>query len=149
MGTLAQKLAYTVKSVNDITKALEEKGFNMSNVELYRYGELIRLIKGNSSGDNPNVENKSLISGVELDKAVFLSNKMYCFNSQDLKLNGIITQKEVLVTSDKVTQKLKEQTLFNSIKVTASNRKLTNVCLTQKEVLVSNIQDLEKKQEDN
>ena len=50
MGTLAQKLQYTMNSINDIQKALEEKGFDMSDVELSRYGDLIRLITGSNSG---------------------------------------------------------------------------------------------------
>ena len=50
MGTLIQKLQYTLDSVDDIQKALEEKGFDMSDVELSRYGDLIRLITGSNSG---------------------------------------------------------------------------------------------------
>ena len=50
MGTLAQKLQYTMNSINDIQKALEEKGFDLSDVELSRYGDLIRLITGSNSG---------------------------------------------------------------------------------------------------
>ena len=50
MGTLAQKLQYTLDSIDDIQKALEEKGFDMSDVELSRYGDLIRLITGSNSG---------------------------------------------------------------------------------------------------
>ena len=49
MGTLAQKLQYTLDSIDDIQKALEEKGFDMSDVELSRYGALIRLITSSSS----------------------------------------------------------------------------------------------------
>lgn len=48
MGTIAQKLQYTVNAVDDIQKALEEKGFDMTDVELSRYGDLIRLITGSS-----------------------------------------------------------------------------------------------------
>ena len=60
MGTLAQKLQYTLDSVNDIQKALEEKGFDMSDVELSRYGDLIRLITGSNSGsgESSSVENE-------------------------------------------------------------------------------------------
>ena len=50
MGTLAQKLQYTLDSIDDIQRALEEKGFDMSDVELSRYGDLIRLITGSNSG---------------------------------------------------------------------------------------------------
>ena len=61
MRTLAQKLQYTMNSINDIQKALEEKGFDMSNVELSRYGDLIRLIAGSNSGsgESSSTENES------------------------------------------------------------------------------------------
>ena len=60
MGTLAQKLQYTLDSVDDIRKALEEKGFDMSDVELSKYGDLIRLITGSNSGsgESSSVENE-------------------------------------------------------------------------------------------
>ena len=61
MGTLAQKLQYTLDSVDDIRKALEEKGFDMSDVELSKYGDLIRLITGSNSGSgkSSSTENES------------------------------------------------------------------------------------------
>lgn len=50
MGTVSQKLTYTAKAIDDIQKALEEKGFDMSGVELMRYGDFIRKITGQSGG---------------------------------------------------------------------------------------------------
>ena len=50
MGTVSQKLTYTAKAIDDIQKALEEKGFNMSGVELMRYGDFIRKITGQGGG---------------------------------------------------------------------------------------------------
>ena len=50
MGTVSQKLTYTAKAIDDIQKALEEKGFDMSGVELMRYGDFIRKITGQGGG---------------------------------------------------------------------------------------------------
>lgn len=57
MGTIAQKLQYTVNAVDDIQKALEEKGFDMTDVELSRYGDLIRLITGSSGSGGEGYNN--------------------------------------------------------------------------------------------
>ena len=42
---LIRKLTYTAEAIQDITKALEERKFDMSSVELMRYGDIIRSIK--------------------------------------------------------------------------------------------------------
>ena len=73
MGTLAQKLQYTLNSVDDIQKALEEKGFDMSDVELSRYGALIRLITGSGSGSggSSSTGNEGQpLNGLKLDNVI-------------------------------------------------------------------------------
>lgn len=73
MGTLSQKLAYTISAVDDIQKALEEKGFDMTNVELARYGDYIRNIKGSSTGGNTSSNNPSPYID-KMDNVTFIPN---------------------------------------------------------------------------
>lgn len=98
MGTLAQKLQYTLESVDDIQKALEEKGFDMSDIELSRYGALIRLITGSGSGSGGSSstgnEGQSL-NGLKLDNVIFVSKSvqnitMKNITMKDISLNAYI-----------------------------------------------------------
>lgn len=73
MGTLSQKLAYTISAVNDIQKALEEKGFDMMNVELARYGDYIRNIKGSSTSGSTGSNNPSPYID-KMDNVIFIPN---------------------------------------------------------------------------
>ena len=77
MGTLAQKLQYTIKAVDDIQKALKEKGFDMSDVELSRYGNLIRLITGESgSGGGSSTGNEGQpLGGFKLDNVILMNKQ--------------------------------------------------------------------------
>lgn len=42
MGTVADKIEYTYKSIEDIKDALEEKGINARAIPLKEYGDIIR-----------------------------------------------------------------------------------------------------------
>lgn len=100
MGTLAQKLQYTSDSVDDIQKALEEKGFDMSDVELSRYGALIRLItsSGSGSGGSSSTGNEGQpLNGLKLDNVIFVSKSVQNITMKDISLNAYISIKSVQI----------------------------------------------------
>ena len=100
MGTLAQKLQYTLDSVDDIQKALEEKGFDMSDVELSRYGALIRLItsSGSGSGEGSATGNEGQpLNGLKLDNVIFVSKSVQNIAMKDISLNTYISIKSVQI----------------------------------------------------
>ena len=97
MGTVSQKLTYTAKAIDDIQKALEEKGFNMSGVELMRYGDFIRKITGQGGGGGSSEPTTpSFINKIESASFIlcttkkvnikYLSSKLPCTTK---KVNGI------------------------------------------------------------
>lgn len=92
MGTIAQKLQYTIKAVDDIQKALEEKGFNMSDVELSRYGNLIRLITGeSSSGGGSSTGNEGQpLGGFKLDNIVLMNKQNIILSTAKDKIYSYI-----------------------------------------------------------
>lgn len=104
MGTIAQKLQYTLDSVDDIQRALEERGFDMSDVELSRYGNLIRLITGeSSSGGGSSTGNEGQpLGGFKLDNIVlmnkqntYINNYLCCeYKNPETTYFAYITQKE-------------------------------------------------------
>ena len=108
MGTLAQKLQYTLESVDDIQKALEEKGFNMSDVELSRYGALIRLITGSGSGSggSSSTGNEGQpLNGLKLDNVIFVSKSVQNITMKDISLNAYIFIKSVqILNKDELTK---------------------------------------------
>ena len=103
MGTLAQKLQYTLDSIDDIQKALEEKGFNMSNVELFKYGALIRLITSSSgsggSGSSTGNEGQPL-GGLKVDNAMFISKSIQNIAMKDISFNGFVTIKSIQILNN-------------------------------------------------
>ena len=108
MGTLAQKLQYTLDSIDDIQKALEEKNFDMSDVELSRYGALIRLITGSGSGSGGSSstgnEGQSL-NGLKLDNVIFVSKSVQNITMKDISLNAYIPIKSVqILNKDELTK---------------------------------------------
>ena len=106
MGTLAQKLQYTLDSVDDIQKALEEKGFDMSDVELSRYGALIRLItsSGSGSGEGSSTGNEGQpLNGLKLDNTILVSKSVQNITMKDISLNTYISVKPVqILNTDKL-----------------------------------------------
>lgn len=52
MGTISQKLEYTKNSIDDIEKALSEKGYNMTLYILGDYASLIRKLGTSGGGQN-------------------------------------------------------------------------------------------------
>ena len=106
MGTLAQKLQYTLNSVDDIQKALEEKGFDMSDVELSRYGALIRLItsSGSGSGEGSSTGNEGQpLNGLKLDNTILVSKSVQNITMKDISLNTYISVKPVqILNTDKL-----------------------------------------------
>ena len=108
MGTLAQKLQYTLESVDDIQKALEEKGFDMSDVELSRYGALIRLITGSGSGSggSSSTGNEGQpLNGLKLDNVIFISKSVQNITMKDISLNAYIPIKSVqILNKDELTK---------------------------------------------
>ena len=98
MGTPAQKLQSPLDSVDDIQKALEEKGFDMSDVELSRYGALIRLItsSGSGSGEGSSTGNEGQpLNGLKLDNVIFVSKSVQNIAMKDIPLNTCVSVKLV------------------------------------------------------
>lgn len=108
MGTLTQKLQYTLDSVDDIQKALEEKGFDMSDIELSRYGALIRLITGSGSGSggSSSTGNEGQpLNGLKLDNVIFISKSVQNITMKDISLNAYIPIKSVqILNKDELTK---------------------------------------------
>ena len=108
MGTLAQKLQYTLDSIDDIQKALEEKGFDMSDVELSRYCALIRLItgSGSSSGGSSSTGNEGQpLNGLKLDNVIFVSKSVQNITMKNISLNAYIPIKSVqILNKDELTK---------------------------------------------
>lgn len=98
MGTIAQKLQYTLDSVDDIQRALEEKGFDMSDVELSKYGALIRLITGSSgSGGSSTGNERQPLGGLKVDNAMFISKSIQNITMKDILFNGFVTVKSIQI----------------------------------------------------
>lgn len=72
MGTISQKLEYTKNSIDDIEKALSEKGYNMT---LYILGDYASLIRKLSTGGGE--QNFPSITERECNYII------YCFNIPD------------------------------------------------------------------
>ena len=48
MGTIADKIQYTIEAIEDIKKALASKGVNVTGVALRHFGDLIRNLQTNA-----------------------------------------------------------------------------------------------------
>ena len=157
MGTLAQKLQYTLESVDDIQKALEEKGLDMSDIELSRYGALIRLITGSGSGSGGSSstgnEGQSL-NGLKLDNVIFVSKSVQNITMKDISLNAYIPIKSVqILNKDELTKYqyplLLSDTYFiqrdilheNTLNIT------NNTTILSKEIIHVNIDNIIKQEE--
>ena len=104
MGTVSQKLTYTAKAIDDIQKALEEKGFDMSGVELMRYGDFIRKITGQGGGgESSEPIAPSFINKIESASFILCTTKKvnikYLYNSKlpciTKKVNNVSISKKV------------------------------------------------------
>lgn len=130
MGTLAQKLQYTSDSVDDIQKALEEKGFDMSDVELSRYGALIRLITGSGSGSggSSSTGNEGQpLNGLKLDNVIFVSKSVQNITMKDILLNAYFSIKSVQILNKNELTEYQYSLLLN------------NTYFVQKDILHENI----------
>lgn len=157
MGTLAQKLQYTLESVDDIQKALEEKGFDMSDVELSRYGVLIRLITGSGSGSGGSSstgnEGQSL-NGLKLDNVIFVSKSVQNIIMKDISLNACIPIKSVQVLNkDELTKYqyplLLSDTYFMQKDILRENTLniTNNTTILSKEIIHVNINNIIEQEE--
>ena len=157
MGTLAQKLQYTLESVDDIQKALEEKGFDMSDVELSRYGALIRLITGSGSGSGGSSstgnEGQSL-NGLKLDNVIFVSKSVQNITMKDISLNAYIPIKSVqILNKDELTKYqyplLLSDTYFMQRDILHENTLniTNNTTILSKEIIHVNIDNIIKQEE--
>lgn len=50
MGTIADKIQYTYNAIEDIKKALQEKGYILDGITLKEFGDVIRKLDTSSSG---------------------------------------------------------------------------------------------------
>lgn len=118
MGTVSQKLTYTAKAIDDIQKALEEKGFDMSGVELMRYGDFIRKITGQGGGgesSEPTVP--SFINKIESASFILYTTK---------KVNNVSTINVLYSKLPYTTKKVNIKYLYNS-KLPCITKKVNNV----------------------
>lgn len=130
MGTLAQKLQYTLDSVNDIQKALEEKGFDMSDVELSKYGALIRLITGSSGsgGGSSSTGNEGQpLDGLKVDNAIFMSKSIQNITMKDIPFSCFVSVKSIQVLNNDELEKYEYPWL------------LDNTYILQKDILHENV----------
>ena len=157
MGTISQKIQYTVKAVDDIQKALEEKGFDMSDVELSRYGALIRLITGSGSGSGGSSstgnEGQSL-NGLKLDNVIFVSKSVQNITMKDISLNAYIPIKSVqILNKDELTKYqyplLLSDTYFMQKDILYENTLniTNNTTILSKEIIHVNIDNIIKQEE--
>ena len=157
MGTLAQKLQYTLESVDDIQKALEEKGFDMSDVELSRYGALIRLITGSGSGSggSSSTGNEGQpLNGLKLDNVIFVSKSVKNITMKDISLNAYIPIKSVqILNKDELTKYqyplLLSDTYFMQRNILHENTLniTNNTTILSKEIIHVNIDNIIKQEE--
>ena len=93
MGTVSQKITYTAKAIDDIQKALEEKGFNMSGVELMRYGDFIRKIAGQGGGGGSSESTTpSFINKIESASFILCTTKKVNIKYLSTKLLNVTRQ---------------------------------------------------------
>ena len=157
MGTLAQKLQYTLNSVDDIQKALEEKGFDMSNVELSRYGALIRLITGSGSGSggSSSTGNEGQpLNGLKLDNVIFVSKSVQNITMKDISLNACVFVKPVqILNTDKLIKYqyplLLNNTYFMQKNILHENdlNITNNATILSKEIIHVNIDNIIEQEE--
>ena len=157
MGTLAQKLQYTLESVDDIQKALEEKGFDMSDIELSRYGALIRLITGSGSGSggSSSTGNEGQpLNGLKLDNVIFVSKSVQNITMKDISLNACIPIKSVqILNKDELTKYqyplLLNDTYFMQRDILHENTLniTNNTTILSKEIIHVNIDNIIKQEE--
>ena len=157
MGTLAQKLQYTLNSVDDIQKALEEKGFDMSDVELSRYGALIRLItsSGSGSGEGSSTGNEGQpLNGLKLDNAIFISKSVQNITMKDISLNAYISIKSVKILNKDELIKYQYPLLLNNAYFMQKNilyendlNITNNATILSKEIIHVNIDNIIEQEE--
>ena len=157
MGTLAQKLQYTLNSVDDIQKALEEKGFDMSDVELSRYGALIRLItsSGSGSGGSSSTGNEGQpLNGLKLDNVIFVSKSVQNITMKDISLNAYISIKSVKILNKDELIKYQYPLLLNNAYFMQKNilyendlNITNNATILSKEIIHVNIDNIIEQEE--
>ena len=157
MGTLAQKLQYTLDSVDDIQKALEEKGFDMSDVELSRYGALIRLItsSGSGSGEGSSTGNEGQpLNGLKLDNVIFVSKSVQNITMKDISLNACISVKSVKILNKDELIKYQYPLLLNNTYFMQKNilhendlNITNNATILSKEIIHVNIDNIIEQEE--
>ena len=157
MGTISQKIQYTVKAVDDIQKALEEKGFDMSDVELSRYGALIRLItgSGSGSGESSSTGNEGQpLNGLKLDNVIFVSKSVQNITMKDVSLNAYIPIKSVqILNKDELIKYqyplLLSDTYFMQRDILHENTLniTNNTTILSKEIIHVNIDNIIKQEE--
>ena len=157
MGTVSQKLTYTAKAIDDIQKALEEKGFDMSDIELSRYGALIRLITGSGSGSggSSSTGNEGQpLNGLKLDNVIFVSKLVQNITMKDISLNAYIPIKSVqILNKDELTKYqyplLLSDTYFMQRDILHENTLniTNNTTILSKEIIHVNIDNIIKQEE--
>ena len=97
--SLLNKIRYTIDSVDDIQRALEERGFDMDNLPLGVYGDKIREIK--SSNATPIIRSMSLMSILDIpnivshddmfsiNQSVYIKDKICSIQSHDKEVIAI------------------------------------------------------------
>ena len=129
MGTVSQKLTYTAKAIDDIQKALEEKGFDMSGVELMRYGDFIRKITGQGGGGGSSEPTTSpFINKIESASFILCTTKKVNIKYLSTKLLNVTRQVNNISTVNVLYNKLPCTTKkVNGINDSSASDNLENI----------------------
>ena len=123
MGTISQKLEYTKNSIDDIEKALSEKGYDMTLYILGDYASLIRKLgTGGGTGQNfPSITEREC------------NYIIYCFNIPDNSVKmTIISPADFINVKDNTVDYL----LINKIsKLTLINNDIIGNVITKRKSL--------------
>lgn len=80
MSSLKNKIQYTIAAVNDIQKALEERGFIMNGLPLEIYGNKIREIQSNENSQCENVIGRMSLMTPKDKDSISINSDMFIMN---------------------------------------------------------------------
>lgn len=107
MGTVVDKIQYTLTAVNDIVDALTEKGFDIEHLyNINDYGRLIRQIKGGTGSDVKIYGGMEAVKLEYIDTNNFTSLLLDCprigINKDEMEI--IYNETEFIETKDIITE---------------------------------------------
>lgn len=82
MGSVAEKINFTRVSIDNIEKALSDKGYDMSQYHLGRYAELIAELGTGGSGGTSAAQILTLLDVVDATKTLRIRSSVPMYNSE-------------------------------------------------------------------